>query len=75
MNAEKWKEKAIRNMVRSRRDTLRLLQRIPAPKVKEPKTQGKWSVKDVVAHIVAWENDGRRRLELIRKGKADQIHF
>jgi len=39
------------------------------------RTQGRWSVKDVLAHIAAWEAEGVHRLRLIAKGRGHRIHF
>ena len=62
-------------MVRSRAATLRFLKRLPESAILEPRTQGKWSVKDTFAHFVAWEEEGVRRLELIARGRGDRVHF
>ncbi len=34
-----------------------------------------WSVKDVLAHIAAWEDEGTKRLALITRGRAGRVHF
>ena len=70
-----WRHQAIARMRRSRVATLRLLARLPAAAVQEPRTQGAWSVKDVLAHIAAWEAEGARRLALIARGRGDRIRF
>ena len=70
-----WRQRAVRRMERSRAASLRFFQRLPERAILEPRTQGNWSVKDTFAHIVAWEEDGARRLELIRRGRGDRIHF
>lgn len=62
-------------MERSRAATLRFLGRLPERAILEPRTQGKWSVKDTFAHIAAWEEEGARRLELIRRRQGDRLHF
>ena len=62
-------------MERSRAASLRFFQRLPERAILKPRTQGKWSVKDTFAHIVAWEEEGARRLELIRCGRGDRIRF
>ena len=62
-------------MERSRAATLRFLERLPERAVLEPHTQGKWSLKDTFAHIVAWEEEAVRRLALIECGRGDRIHF
>lgn len=60
-------------MDRSRAATLRLLARIPEDAVLRPRTQGDWSIKDVLAHIAAWEEEGTRRLALIVRGRGNRI--
>lgn len=34
---------------------------------------GEWSVKDIVAHIAAWDGEAARRLELIGAGRESEI--
>ncbi len=70
-----WRQQAVRRMERSRAASLRFFQRLPERSILESRTQGQWSVKDTFAHIVAWEEEGARRLELIRRGRDDHIHF
>jgi hypothetical protein len=40
-----------------------------------PRTQGQWSIKDVLAHLAAWEEEAVLRLRLIARGRGDRIHF
>jgi hypothetical protein len=70
-----WRREAIRRMERSRRATLSFLSRLPEPEISRPRTQGVWSVKDVLAHIAAWEEEGTRRLELIARGRGHRVRF
>lgn len=72
---EAWRRQAIRRMELSRGRTLSFLSRLPAPEVLSPRTHGRWSVKDVLAHIAAWEEEGVRRLALIARGQGHRIHF
>jgi uncharacterized damage-inducible protein DinB len=62
-------------MTASRAATLRLLARLPAAALARPRTQGAWSIKDVLVHIAAWEEEGARRLEAIRRGRGHGIRF
>ncbi len=71
----KWRSEAIRRMERSRQSTLRFLEQVPEAEVLRRRTQGKWSFKDVLAHIAAWEEEGARRLTLIARGRGDQVVF
>jgi hypothetical protein len=59
----------------SRSSTLKLLNQINARMMIKPGTQGKWSIKDVFAHIVAWEKEGCKRLDLILSGRGDRIYY
>jgi hypothetical protein len=62
-------------MTRSRAATLRLLGSLPEEAIRRPRTQGAWSIHDVLAHIAAWEDEGARRLEAIGRGRGDRIRF
>ena len=75
MNPDKWKLDALRKMNRSRSATLDVLAKLTPAQIRRPKTQGKWAIRDVIAHIVAWEQEACKRLDMIMQGKADQIHF
>ncbi len=70
-----WRRHAVERMRRSRQATLALLESLPASAIRRPRTQGAWSVQDVLVHIAAWEEEGARRLELIRRGRGDRILF
>ena len=73
--AAAWKRRAIARMSRSRATTLRLLATIPPEAQVRPRTQGAWSIKDVLAHVAAWEEEGAQRMKLITRGEADRVHF
>jgi hypothetical protein len=62
-------------MEQSRHATLAFLSRLPDEALVRPRTQGQWSIKDVLTHIAAWEEEGTRRLELIARGRGHGIHF
>ena len=68
-----WSQQAVRQMRRSRGRTLALVDRVPADALRQPRTQGAWSIGDVLVHIAAWEAEGTRRLELIARGRGDRI--
>lgn len=74
-SATAWKAAAIRNMTRSRAATRTLLSKMSSADIRRPRTQGEWSVKDVLAHIVAWEEVAGRRLRLIGDGRGEQVVF
>jgi hypothetical protein len=60
-------------MDRSRAATLALLARLPEAVLRRSRTQGAWSIQDVLTHIAAWEEEGARRLALIRRGQAHRM--
>lgn len=68
-----WKDYACRQMTRAREATLRFIMRLPEPIIIEPHTQGEWSIKDVLAHIIAREEEAIKRLDLILRGQGDRI--
>lgn len=70
-----WREQAIRRMTRSRDATLRFLAGVPEAELVRSRTQGGWSVKDILAHIAAWEEEAIRRFVLIARGRGVQIYF
>jgi Mycothiol maleylpyruvate isomerase N-terminal domain len=68
-----WRRAAIARMTRSRAATLALLARLPRERLERPGTRDAWSIRDVLAHIAAWEEEGTRRLALIARGRGDRI--
>jgi hypothetical protein len=70
-----WKQRAFKRMDRARKTTLALLARLPDDAILKPRTQGAWSIKDILAHIAAWEQEGAVRLRLIASGRADRVRF
>jgi uncharacterized damage-inducible protein DinB len=73
MDLAAWRQRAIRQMARSRAETLRLVRRLPPAALTRPRTQGAWSIRDVLVHIAAWEAEGAQRLSLIGRGHGDRI--
>jgi len=70
-----WREGAIERMTRSREATLRLLDGVPERELLRSRTQGHWSIKDVLAHIAAWEGEAVLRFALIAQGRGERIFF
>jgi uncharacterized damage-inducible protein DinB len=68
-----WRRRFLERITRSRGATLALLARMPRADVERPRTQGAWSIRDVLAHIAAWEEEGVRRLDLVARGRADRM--
>ncbi|MGH2372075.1 MAG: ClbS/DfsB family four-helix bundle protein [Candidatus Methylomirabilaceae bacterium] len=47
-----------------------LLARVPAERIAEPGVKGDRSVKDIVAHLAAWERHATERLHTLARGAA-----
>jgi DinB superfamily len=70
-----WRRQAVRRIVASRRSTLAFLTRLPEREILRPRTQDRWSVKDVLAHLMSCDEETVRRLQLIARGHGDRIHW
>ena len=70
-----WRRNAARQLKASRRETLALLKRLPEDAILRPRTQDQWSVKDVLGHLLACDEETVRRFSLIARGRADRIHW
>ena len=62
-------------MTASREATLTFVARLPEAEVFRPRTQDRWSVKDVLAHLLACDEETVRRFQLIARGRGDRIHW
>lgn len=62
-------------MERSRRATLAFVAELPEREVLRRGVVGRWSIKDTLAHIAAWEEEGVGRLNLIARGRGHRIRF
>jgi len=60
-------------MVGSRAATLKFVKTLPRADVMRPRTQDAWSVKDVLVHLLACDEETLRRFRLIAQGHADRI--
>jgi DinB superfamily len=63
----------VERIARSRAATLALVARMPQELVTRPRSQGAWSVKDLLAHIAAWEEEAILRLRLIVEGHPERV--
>jgi hypothetical protein len=70
-----WRRQAVRRIVAVRRSTLAFIARLPEPEIRRGRTQDRWSVKDVLGHLLACDEETNRRLRLIARGHADRIHW
>ena len=62
-------------MTATRRSTLALVARLPEREILRPRTQHRWSVKDVLAHLLSCDEETIRRFRLIGQGRGDRIHW
>ena len=60
-------------MKASRAETLGFVERLPESEILRPRTQDQWSVKDVLGHLMACDEETVRRLRLVVRGHADRI--
>ena len=70
-----WQRQAVRRAEAARRSTLAFIERLPEAEVLRPHTQDRWSVKDVLAHLLACDEETNKRLRLIAAGHADRIQW
>jgi hypothetical protein len=71
----RWRRQAIARIQATRKATLALLAGLPEREVVRPRTQDRWSVKDVLAHLLSCDEETNRRFRLIARGQADRIHW
>src|SRR5438128_9510245 len=70
-----WRRRAVGRMTATRRSTLALVARLPEREILRPRTQNRWSVKDVLAHLLSCDEETIRRFRLIGRGRGDRIHW
>ena len=71
----KWRRDAVRQMKATREALLAFLAPMPEAEVRRPRTIDRWSVKDVLGHLVACDEETIRRFRLIERGRADRIRW
>jgi len=71
----RWRREAIRRMVATRESTLALVARLPEHEILRPRTLDRWSVKDVLAHLLSCDEETVRRLRLVARGQGDRIRW
>ncbi len=62
-------------MAATRRSTLAFCARLPEREILRPRTQDRWSVKDVLAHLLSCDEETIRRFRLIGRGQGARIHW
>ena len=70
-----WRRGAVRRMAASRESTLALVARLPEREILRPRTQDRWSVKDVLTHLLSCDEETLRRFRLIAHGHGDRIRW
>ena len=71
----KWRRQALRDIPASRRETAAFIARLPEDEILRPRTIDRWSVKDVLGHLMACDEETVQRFRLIARGHADRIHW
>jgi len=71
----KWRRDALKHLVASRRETLAFLKLLPEREILRSRTQDRWSVKDVLGHLLACDEETVRRFRLMAQGHGDRIHW
>ncbi len=72
---DRWRRQAVRRMLATRRATLDFIARLPEREILRPRTQDRWSVKDVLGHLLACDEETIRRFRLIARGRGDRIFW
>jgi len=62
-------------MAAVRRSTLAFVARLPEREIIRPRTQDRWSMKDVLGHLLTCDEETVRRLRLIARGHANRIRW
>ena len=70
-----WRRQAVGRVAAVRRATVAFIDRLPEAEIRRPRTQDRWSVKDVLAHLLACDEETNRRLRLIARGQAERIQW
>jgi DinB family protein len=70
-----WRRQAVRRIVAAREATLAFVTRLPEAEILRPRTQDRWSVKDVLAHLMTCDEETIRRFRLIASGHGERIHW
>lgn len=71
----RWRREAVRRIVASRASTLAFVAKLPEREILRPRTQDRWSVKDVLGHLLSCDEETVRRLHLVARGQAARIHW
>ena len=70
-----WRRRAIRRIEAVRSSTLAFVERLPEGEIVRPRTIDRWSIKDVLAHLMSCDEETVRRFRLIARGRGDRIFW
>jgi hypothetical protein len=70
-----WQREAVRQMRSSRRETLEFAAALPPRELRRPRTVDRWSAHDILAHLLACDEETERRFRLIARGQGERIHW
>jgi len=70
-----WQRGAVRRIRATRRATLTLVARLPEEAILRPRTLDRWSVKDVLGHLMSCDEETVRRFRLIAQGQGRRIRW
>jgi len=70
-----WRRRALRDVRASRRETLAFIKRLPGDALAQPRTQDRWSVKDVLGHFMSCDEETVVRLRHIAGGHPERIKW
>jgi len=70
-----WRRRAVQQARASRKETLAFIKRLSRDEIREPHTQDRWSVKDVLGHFMACDEETVRRLKHIAAGHPERIKW
>jgi hypothetical protein len=71
----RWRRQAIRRIETVRRSTLAFIGRLPEADMVRPGTIDRWSVTDVLGHLMSCDEETVRRFKLIARGRGDRIFW
>lgn len=70
-----WRRNAVRRIEATRRAMLAFIAGLPREEILRPRTQDRWSVRDVLGHLLGSDEETVRRFRLIARGHGDRIHW
>ncbi len=70
-----WRSRAVRQARASRKETLAFIKRLSKEEILRPRTQDRWSVKDVLGHFMACDEETVRRLRHVAAGHPERIKW